>query len=100
MPCVYGSGLARYTRFQKTGEARPEGLCPDTVSEAAVVCGSLLIGSIIPCLTGIYLRSIRSGSTESIGSSFLAEWCILCSCAPCQMNQFRLGRTGGSELLL
>lgn len=99
MPCVYGSGLARYTRYQSTGSAQAEGLCPDTVSEAAVVCGSLCIGSIVPCATGIYLRSIRDGATEPVGAAFLAEWCTLCSCAPCQMNQFRLGRANAALML-
>lgn len=90
LPCVYGSGLAKNARYQRTGKNAREGLFPDTISECAVVCGSIFIGSIVPCFTGIYLRSIRPGATEDVGSAFLAEWCGLCSCAPCQMNQFRM----------
>lgn len=99
-PCVYGSGLARVTRFDRTGQAQPEGLFPDTTSELAVILGTCAIGGIVPCLTGIYLRSMRSGATEHIGNAILAEWCVLCSCAPCQMNQFRNGKTQSKELLL
>lgn len=99
-PCVYGSGLAKYNRSTKTGENRPEGLCCDTLSEVGVLCGTFVIGGIVPCLTGVYLRSLRPGASENAAVACLAEIFGICSCAPCQMNQYRRSGVAVSESLL
>jgi hypothetical protein len=83
MPCVYGSGLTKDMR----GTPTPEGLCPDTCGECVVIGGTCLLGSLMPCMTGIYIRSV-SGD-EHCATAVLAECCPMCSCAPCQMNQYR-----------
>ena len=90
-PCVYGSGLTKDLRYKRTGKNTPEGLCPDTLGEWAVIWGACVLGSIVPCLTGIYMRSVTENSNgEHMLSAIMAECCPLCSCAPCQMNQYRL----------
>lgn len=83
-PCVYGSGLTKFRRDQKGGGG-PEGLFPDTSGECCVIVGTCVLGSVMLCLTGVYIRA----HNEALCPAVLAECCPLCSCAPCQMNQYR-----------
>ena len=91
LPCVYGSGLAKDRHFKRSeGKNEPEDLCPNRPSEWAVIIGTCYVGSLVPCLTGVYLRSLSASSDgEDLLTAVVAEWCPLCSCAPCQMNVYR-----------
>jgi hypothetical protein len=80
-------------RYKKTKRNTPEGLLPDSLGEWGVIAGSCLLGSVVPCMTGIYLRSLSANAGdagEDLATAIFAEWCPLCSCAPCQMNQYRV----------
>ena len=81
-PCVYGSALTKYTT-----DNRKEGLCPDSMPECAVLVGSCVCGTIVPCCVGIYIRG--KTNSGSLADNIAAEMCIPCSCASCQMNQYR-----------
>ena len=99
-PCVYGAALTKDSRYARNGETKAKSLCPDTSTEWLMVLGSCVFGAVVPCLTGIYLRSLSASAgrnPERLEVATIIECCALFTCGPCQINQYR---KKGGELLM
>jgi hypothetical protein len=114
-PCVMGSALTRATAEFGTKEV---GLCPPCWSRGWWVCASAFcFGGFFPFLTGVYLRtatvdpnSDENDTFPNLGAQYEREGkdiltiCLssafpICSCAPCQFNQYRRGKNSTPSLL-
>ena len=86
MPCMYGNALDKAIN-KRDGEKK--GVFDPTSGCVGVTCLSLCVGGLAPCCVGIWLRTsdIAGGSQDGLPAC-LAESCIICSCAPCQIHHY------------
>jgi len=87
-PCVYNSA---YRKFEKKSDQ--EGLCCDSTSEALLFAVWVLLGNVVPFSIGVYLRCSDAGEDDGPLGPVLAELFPVLSCAPCQMNRYRAGKS-------
>jgi len=90
-PCVYAKALTQATSPQNHEIRHPTTLIPSGCNEYLVVAGTCLLGGIVPCLVGVYIREFSNADNQKddMCYSILAECCPLLSCAPCQIDAYR-----------